>query len=55
MLCGCLCDRLTDAYKVAAIPVVAVFKDGNEVIRFNGEKDYDDVCDFLERPITSMV
>ena len=48
-------EEFRDAYKVAAIPVVAVFKDGNEIIRFNGEKDYDDVCDFLERPITSMV
>ncbi|MFR6312695.1 hypothetical protein [Anaerofustis stercorihominis] len=30
------------------MPVVAVFKNGEEIKRFNGERDYDDLCDFLD-------
>lgn len=31
------------------IPVVAVYRDGAEAVRFNGEKDYDDLCDILDK------
>ncbi|MGX6995545.1 aryl-sulfate sulfotransferase [Pediococcus acidilactici] len=40
--------KLAEQHKIAGIPVVAIFKDGKELQRFNGERDYDDVCDFLE-------
>ena len=40
--------KLAEVHKIAGIPVVAIFKDGKEIQRFNGERDYDDVCDFLD-------
>ena len=36
------------ACHVQGIPVVAVYRSGEEVRRFHGEHDYDDVCDFLD-------
>ena len=33
------------------IPVVAVFNQGKEVLRFAGERDYDDVCELLDRAL----
>jgi thiol-disulfide isomerase/thioredoxin len=36
------------ACHVQGIPVVAVYRNGEEVRRFHGEHDYDDVCDFLD-------
>lgn len=41
--------ELTAACGVGGIPVVAVFKDGEEKARFNGEKDYDDICDIMDK------
>lgn len=43
--------ELAAANHVGGIPVVAVFRDGAEVVRFNGEKDYDDLCDLLDRAL----
>ena len=40
--------KLAEQHKIAGIPVVAIFKNGKELQRFNGERDYDDVCDFLD-------
>ncbi|MCI6467778.1 MAG: aryl-sulfate sulfotransferase [Faecalicatena sp.] len=40
--------ELTDACHIGGIPVVAIYKDGAEAVRFNGEKDYDDICDILD-------
>ena len=37
-----------DACHIQGIPVVAIYKNGEEKQRFNGERDYDDVCDFLD-------
>jgi len=31
--------------------VVVVYRDGAEAVRFNGEKDYDDLCDLLDRAL----
>jgi len=42
---------LVDTYRIGGIPVVTIFKGGEEVQRFNGEKDYDDLCDILDRPL----
>lgn len=36
------------ACHVQGIPVVAVYRNGEELRRFHGEHDYDDVCDFLD-------
>ncbi|EDS72617.1 thioredoxin [Anaerofustis stercorihominis DSM 17244] len=44
-------DENSDIIKslnISGIPVVAVFKNGEEIKRFNGERDYDDLCDFLD-------
>lgn len=54
-VCYCNVDAnpaLTDSYHVSGIPVVVIFKNGEELQRFNGEKDYDDVCDFLDMPLS---
>lgn len=40
---------IVDACHVQGIPVVAIYRHGKEVQRFNGERDYDDVCDFLDQ------
>ena len=40
---------LTQACHIGGIPVVAVYRDGAEAVRFNGEKDYDDLCDILDK------
>ncbi|MCQ4670316.1 aryl-sulfate sulfotransferase [Lactonifactor longoviformis] len=40
---------LAEALHIGGIPVVAVFCRGKEVLRFQGEKDYDDLCDILDR------
>lgn len=45
------CQDLVDGYHIGGIPVVAVFRNGEEILRFNGEKDYDDLCDILDRPL----
>lgn len=42
---------LLDACHIGGIPVVVIYKNGEEVQRFNGEKDYDDLCDILDRPL----
>ena len=42
---------LVDTCHIGGIPVVAIFKNGEEVQRFNGEKDYDDLCDILDKPL----
>ena len=42
---------LVDTYNVGGIPVVVIFRNGKEVLRFNGEMDYDDLCDILDRPL----
>ena len=42
---------LAAAYRVGGIPVVAVYRNGEELVRFNGEKDYDDLCDILDRAL----
>ena len=42
---------LVEAYRIGGIPVVAVYRNGEELLRFNGEKDYDDLCDILDRPL----
>ncbi|WP_233512034.1 thioredoxin family protein [Absiella sp. AM54-8XD] len=42
---------IVEACHVQGIPVVAVYKGGKEVQRFNGERDYDDVCDFLDQTL----
>lgn len=41
-------EALKTQYHITGIPVVAVFSDGKERGRFSGERDYDDICDFLE-------
>lgn len=41
-------DVLKTQYHITGIPVVVVFNNGKECGRFSGEKDYDDICDFLE-------
>lgn len=41
-------DTLKQQYHITGIPVVAVFSLGKEVGRFSGEKDYDELCDFLQ-------
>ena len=41
--------ELTQACQIGGIPVVAVYRDGAEAVRFNGEKDYDDLCDILDK------
>ena len=43
--------ELAGACGVTGIPVVAVYVDGREFARFHGERDYDDLCDFLDRPL----
>lgn len=43
--------NLTAAVNIGGIPVVAVYRNGAEVVRFNGEKDYDDLCDILDRAL----
>lgn len=43
--------ELTAANHVGGIPVVVVYRDGAEAVRFNGEKDYDDLCDLLDRAL----
>lgn len=40
---------LTEVCHIGGIPVVAVYQDGKEAARFNGEKDYDDICDILDQ------
>ena len=42
---------LTEAFHIGGIPVVAIFKDGAEKLRFNGEKDYDDLCELLDKAL----
>ena len=42
---------IVDACHVQGIPVVAIYRHGKEVQRFNGERDYDDVCDFLDQAL----
>ena len=44
-------QELVDTYNVGGIPVVVIFRNGKEVLRFNGEMDYDDLCDILDRPL----
>lgn len=39
---------IVTACHVQGIPVVAVYRNGEEMQRFNGEHDYDDICDFLD-------
>ena len=41
-------EILKTQYYITGIPVVAVFIDGEEQGRFSGEKDFDEICDFLE-------
>lgn len=41
-------DVLKTQYHITGIPVVVAFNNGKECGRFSGEKDYDDICDFLE-------
>jgi thiol-disulfide isomerase/thioredoxin len=41
-------DTLKQQYHITGIPVVTVFNLGREVGRFSGEKDYDELCDFLQ-------
>lgn len=45
---------LTAACHVEGIPVVAIYKDGIEYARFNGEKDYDDLCDLLDAALEQI-
>ena len=40
---------IVDACHVQGIPVVAIYRHGKEVQRINGERDYDDLCDFLDQ------
>lgn len=40
--------NIVKACHISGIPVVAIYKNGVEIARFNGEHDYDDVCDFLD-------
>lgn len=42
---------LADGYHIGGIAVVAVFCNGKAILWFNGEKDYDDLCDILDRPL----
>ena len=44
-------QELVYTYNVGGIPVVVIFRNGKEVLRFNGEMDYDDLCDILDRPL----
>ncbi|MCE9891181.1 aryl-sulfate sulfotransferase [Kluyvera intermedia] len=46
-------DVLKTQYHITGIPVVIVFSGGKERGRFSGEKDYDDICDFLESVVKS--
>ncbi|MBS5525742.1 MAG: thioredoxin family protein [Alistipes sp.] len=47
-------EKLTEALHIGGIPVVVIYRDGEEILRFNGEKDYDDLCDLLERGTCSL-
>lgn len=40
---------LAQACHIGGIPTVAVYKGGTEAVRFHGEKDYDDLCDILDK------
>lgn len=40
--------KLVEKNHIAGIPVVAIFRNGKEIQRFSGEKDYDDICDFFD-------
>ena len=42
---------IVKALRVQGIPVVAVFDKGEEKKRFNGEQDYDDICDFFDEAL----
>ena len=42
---------LADRSHISGIPVIAIYKDGREVTRMNGERDYDDLCDVLDQYI----
>lgn len=42
---------LSKSCQVSGIPVVIVYLDGKEVLRFNGEKDCDEICDMLDRAL----
>jgi thiol-disulfide isomerase/thioredoxin len=43
--------KLVDKYDTAKIPVVAIFKNGEEKDRIRGEQDYDDLAIFIENNI----
>ena len=42
---------IAEGCHVEGIPVVAVYRAGKELQRFNGERAYDDVCDFLDQAL----
>ncbi|MGY3751052.1 aryl-sulfate sulfotransferase [Vagococcus acidifermentans] len=41
-------QKIAERHKIAGIPVVVIYKQGKELQRFSGERDYDDICDFLD-------
>lgn len=44
-------QELVDTYNMGGIPVMVIFRNRKEVLRFNGEIDYDDLRDTLDRPL----
>lgn len=39
---------IVDRCRIQGIPVVVIYQNGEEKQRFHGERDYDDLCDFLD-------